>query len=335
MANTRLAYGPLRLDIDTSSEPLKFTGLLLNKSLRDDESEDYESDYESDIDDEANFEADACEKSPVLSGERLAYVETLINKAKSYLDNKRMNNTQVIDHLMKDGMVNLWFYPKHPVFIKNAKLNKFTRPVLFMWLPRLLGATITCPHCLSTSTVSCGWPTKPIARRIVGLNDCYWIVSRRQQCKTCEKKFNSNNSITVSNMEPHFRDMFPAFLTARSGLDLQVVNLLRASVAESLGINPFRNLLKANHMRSYDSRKLAYYSSLPPTPPKFRVKFEEFPAFKDPAYGGFVPSTSYLSEVYTSFILSYEAELTSQIVKASGTILGVDHSFKVCSFRFS
>ena len=60
MANTRLAYGPSRLDIDTSSEPLKFTGLTLNESLRDDESEDYESDYESDIDDETNLEADAC-----------------------------------------------------------------------------------------------------------------------------------------------------------------------------------------------------------------------------------------------------------------------------------
>ena len=80
-----------------------------------------------------------------------------------------------------------------------------------------------------------------------------------------------------------------ALLTSRSGLDFEVVDLLRSSVSESFGISSFQKMLKGNHMKRYDELQIQYYST------KSIVKkagcdlvLNEFPKFADTnGYGGF------------------------------------------------
>ena len=105
-------------------------------------------------------------------------------------------------------------------------------------------------------------------------------------------------------MDAHHRLLFPAYLTSRSGIDLEVVDLLRSSVSESFGISSFQKMLKGNHMKRYDEIKLQYFSSKSlAIKSGFNRTIAEFPKFADTrGYGGFYPSAKYLTEVYIKYI---------------------------------
>jgi hypothetical protein len=224
---------------------------------------------------------------------------------------------------------NFWIEPPDPVLSRKLTHWKyFVCPRVFVWMPEEIDlvSDIKCPKCTSKTKLK-GWPDKPVARRVVGLHDCYWILYRRHTCTNpeCHKNFSSLHPKVLQQLPIAVRNRFPAFLTAKSGLDMEVVHMLRASVAESCGMNPFRKLLAANHARKYASLKLDYNS----VNNAFAVP--SFPDFDDrEGYGGFVPSSKYLGTVYVSFILMHEQELAAQMVKASADIISVDHSFKVC-----
>eukprot|EP00158_Paraphelidium_tribonemae_P001163 Partr_v1_DN24051_c1_g1_i2_m34736 len=267
------------------------------------------------------------ESSPPLSGDRLDYVLAQLEIVKSKVRNKKAGENALV------SWNDFWIRPKLPLLSRNIPTpGQYPMPRIFLWLPRLLDVDIVCPHCGSCKTIVKGWPDKPVARRVVDLHDCYYLVARRQECKNdgCRKMFSSSHPRVVAALPHHVRELFPAVLTARSGLDKQVVQILRTSVSESFGLDAFRKMLKENHYRRYDSLKLQYYSIKKWASEKgaaerekatnntinvFAVatRLEEFPAFDDPdGYGGFHPSSKYLTEVYISFILSNESSLAAQ-----------------------
>ena len=151
-------------------------------------------------------------------------------------------------------LVNGWIYPPNPSFRASTSAIRYTFPRIFVWLPRYLTEVIKCPRCSSHSTKSDGWPTHPIARRVVDLHDCYYLATRRQKCNACNLSFMGNGLSILKSLPPHSLSLYPAFLTHRSGMDFQVINLLRHSVSESFGFESFKRLLKANHMRRHDER---------------------------------------------------------------------------------
>lgn len=139
----------------------------------------------------------------------------------------------------------------------------------------------------------------------------------------------------MAKFPAHIRHAFPAFLTSSSVIDLKLLQQLQTSVSDSLGLEPFRKLLKKNHRRQYMRDRVRYLAQvkfLCGEQFRFAVdpSFQEFPVFEDPdGYGSFHPSAKYLTSVYIKYVLMHEKSMTVQIAKAPRVVLSVDHSFKV------
>jgi hypothetical protein len=278
--------------------------------------------------------SDEC--TPPLAGFRLEAVKKAIDEVKKVL---KKHGSKAEKDARKKAISSLfnwsfWYTIQHPVVRDANSISGFVGPTrIFFWLPRIYGYKLACPYCSSEQTVSNGWPRDPIARRVVDLSDCYWIVGRRQWCKSCDREFMNTDQRVVDRLPDHFRLLFPAFLTWRSGVDLRLLEMLRTSVSHSMGISQFLGMLHENHSRQYDKLKLMYLSrnKLKRASNNFHGKLDEFPQFDDPkGYAGFVPTAGYLTEVYIMYILLHEKELAAQLAKATGEILSVDHSHKVC-----
>jgi hypothetical protein len=261
------------------------------------------------------------EKYPPLCGDRLKYILETLGRVKTEVSKPGgyMKATR-----------NGWIFPNEPAFMeKGIDANKYSRPKLFVWLPREFpGVKIKCPNCSSTETIPDGWPDKPPARRVIGLDECYFVVGRRQLCKRCKKKFNSYNPKVLSQIPYRFRMLFTARLTHRSGIDLNLLQLLRNAAAESFGFQSFRNMLIEAHMRRYHEKALAYHELIC-IHSSYVSKKTSFPDFKSPEYGGFIPSSRYLADTYLEYMEEHEPQLLAQLAKVSADTISVDHSHKV------
>ena len=100
----------------------------------------------------------------------------------------------------------------------------------------------------------------PLGRRVVDMNDCFYIVTSRFACKKCNTKFNGNNPILLQSLPYHIRQKFPAHLTKRSAMDWQVLNNLLTTVSESFGMSQSHRLLIENHARRYAGLRLEYFA---------------------------------------------------------------------------
>ena len=251
--------------------------------------------------------------------------------------NRRINNAIASGNSVSEIFDNgtLWFTAKNVLLLsEREKLNpeSYVIPRLFVWVPRLLGAKIKCPFCRSEDTTCKGWGDNPIARRVVDLHDCYFVMSRRQRCNNCSKSFFGHDSRVLDDLPDYISSQCPAFLTSRSGIDKKLLCLLRTCISESMGPEPFQRMLRENHIRKYMELKTCFMSSVweKKKAGSVIVSRDKFPAFWDPeGYGGFVPSSRYLVDVYVKFVFQHENELLGQVAKAPGSILSLDFSHKV------
>jgi hypothetical protein len=295
----------------------------------DDVTFEVESDLNEDLPDEN-------EETKPLAGCRLLYITEVLN----YVKQIHKVNTDIFNHSGTYSIVNGWIEPPEPCMQNNRRgPEHFCYPKLFVWNPQGFGDDVVkCYKCRSSKgVISNGWPDRPIARRVVGLDSCYFIVSKRYKCKGCNMQFNGYNEQVLAQMPEQVRLLFPCFLTHRSALDHNVLTLLRATVAESLGPGPFQDILTELHKQRYEKEKARYLGQLrthlaKPGTKHFFVKEspKPFPDFDDPCgYGGFIPSSRYLVSVCKSFILQNEAQLQAQIAKAPAEVLSADETFKV------
>ena len=237
-----------------------------------------------------------------------------------------------------------WFRtvdPKSKSDMPNYR--SYIMPRVFFWCPQhLMGKVrdaegmkdipVRCIKCNEPCT-SDGWQKSPLGRRIVDLHDCYYIVTSRFECSKCKAKFNGNHADLIRTLPSHVRNLYPAHLTKRSGIDLKLLDILRTSVSESFGLAPFRRMLLENHARRYFELRNLFYSKQIQCRESAGILMNQTPIATFPeflkGYGGFVPSSKYLTSCFVSFILKHEIALAAQIAKASGKILSVDHTFKV------
>ena len=108
-------------------------------------------------------------------------------------------------------------------------------PRIFVWLSEFLDKSpITCQNSecqyfkdsLHPMTVK-GWNDNPIARRVIGLDQNYFIITKRIQCRKipnsetsgCGKSMNYYDPVILDQLDPTFVAEFPAYLTHRSGID--------------------------------------------------------------------------------------------------------------------
>jgi hypothetical protein len=231
----------------------------------------------------------------------------------------------------------IWIEPKRTSFYaKNVLPAMFYLPRIALWAPHLITGleTLRCVHCNSAQLRSHG--QNETFRRVVGISRCYFIIQYRLICNGCGKTFSTGNSEFVKSLPVYVRDLFPCFLTKRSGLDKEVVALMLTAFDESFGPSPLADFIRERHNETYCETKLLYYAQFDAVNGLLRdaqgnrVYPDRFSEFGDKSgYAGYCPSGAYLQTVYIRYYEIVKPILDLEMMKRDGTVLSGDTSYKV------
>ncbi|KAJ7156180.1 hypothetical protein C8R46DRAFT_1294726, partial [Mycena filopes] len=94
-----------------------------------------------------------------------------------------------------------------------------------------------------------GWNSNPIARRVVDLDSCYYVLTKRLRCETCGKGCNMYDQGILTQLPGNLGNEFPAFLTHRSGIDKKLMTLIRSGIAQGLTSHSWERVLRELHIR--------------------------------------------------------------------------------------
>jgi hypothetical protein len=126
---------------------------------------------------------------------------------------------------------------------------------------------------------------------------------------------------------------FPAFLTHRSGIDISVMTLIRAGMANSTNSNSWAKVLGELHVREKDLRELQYlyFATKERTDPRHSTKvYEPFSDFEDRAgYAGFSPHRTYITAVYVDYMNHIRPALDQCVAALKCEMAKWDHSHKL------
>jgi len=136
-----------------------------------------------------------------------------------------------------------WVRPHDPYFamtksaqsVDGLNPNTLYYPTVFVWLPHLLDLSplrcknVECQQKNCVLTVK-GWNDNPVARRVVALDDVYYVMTMHMQCGVhtggCGKSWNLYDPVVMEQLDPALSSAFPAFLTHQSGIDKTVMTLV-------------------------------------------------------------------------------------------------------------
>ncbi|KAJ7602432.1 hypothetical protein FB45DRAFT_702231, partial [Roridomyces roridus] len=160
-----------------------------------------------------------------------------------------------------------WIHPPAPFFTLQKKVapSSLYFPSVFIWMPHLIklgGAELTCSNVLEQEAQSTlrpltrkGFNDKPLARRVIGLDRIYYIMTVCMQCrvdgpgeKGCGRSWNSYDPSILDQLDRGLAECFPAFLTARSGIDKTLMTLIRAGVAHRVSASAWSKILRKLHV---------------------------------------------------------------------------------------
>jgi hypothetical protein len=213
--------------LDDENNPLQ---PVIAPSINDDES-DSDYDDESSSAEIPNFEPDIdvldSEEGTGAGAVHLDYLNLIQSKIKKEIQKDRKV------HCISYG--NSWIYPDDPVAKSNDSCvdpSHFYIPPVFVWLPRMIWSHLKmpCPVCKNCNTEVHDWPPP---RRVVDLDKCYYILTRRYKCRDCHEKsekmknpsdkpaytFLPYDPVVLSLLPEPISSRFPALLSSRSGLD--------------------------------------------------------------------------------------------------------------------
>ncbi|KAJ7174303.1 hypothetical protein C8R46DRAFT_88386 [Mycena filopes] len=253
-----------------------------------------------------------------------------------------------------------WMHPRDPYFAlqKSGKSptgvtpDSLYWPSVFVWLPEYLHKNglaalgLKCPnsacqkHHTGVSLSPKGWNDDPIARRVVGLDRVYYVLTRRVQCASagngCGKSWNLYDSKIMEQLDPGLSAAFPAFLTHRSGVDKTVMTLIRAGMANSMNSNSWAKVLRELHFREKDLRELNYLYAVMTEQAKgnHAVKvYEPFSDFEDRSkYAGFTPHRTYITAIYVDYMDHIRSPLDQCVAALKCEFAKWDHSHKLTKY---
>jgi hypothetical protein len=228
-------------------------------------------------------------------------------------------------------------------------------PRIFVWLPDFLdNSPIACqnPECqyykdLSHAMTVKGWNDNPIARRVVGLDQNYFIITKIIHCRKipnsdssgCGKSLNYYDPGVLSQLDPVLVAEFPACLTHRSGIDKTLMALIRAGLAHRLSSSAWSKVLREIHVREHDLREIKYLQAI-----QRDIKFKRNHGYRVPSYqpfstfnnkseyAGFYPSRWFINRVYMDFMEEIRPALNQCLSALTGYIIKWDHSFKLVKY---
>ncbi|KAJ7744870.1 hypothetical protein B0H16DRAFT_1693088 [Mycena metata] len=200
-------------------------------------------------------------------------------------------------------------------------------PRIFVWLPKSLlpkDFEFQCIFCASSKMSEHGWNHNPVARRVVDLDSCYYILSKRIKCDSCKKSCSLYEDKILAQLPQDLANEFPAFLTHRSGIDKTLVTLIRSGIAQGTTAHGWERILRELHVRNRDLAEQEYLHALKNCPvSQLPAPLVPFSSFGDKeAYAGFAPSRWYINSVYTdymSYVKPHEDQAMSAI-PASATL---------------
>ncbi|KAG2191844.1 hypothetical protein INT47_009991, partial [Mucor saturninus] len=234
-----------------------------------------------------------------------------------------------------------WVHPRNPYFMLE-KSNKdpcdLYTPRVFLWFPHHLVKNLKCPVCEVNISVK-GFNKKPRARRIIDVNDCFYLMTMRYKCRNKDKThtFDGCNPALVRQLPLNLQAEFPAVLTHRSGLSKVLCKLMRPLFQHGIGPHRMAKVLRVMHTEKYDELQLQYYATLDSETENLSIlsmlqpkNYPEFSKFGDKMkYNGYVPSAKYISYAYSSLIAKVRPFMDQLMSFIDGTVLKGDHSFKI------
>jgi hypothetical protein len=250
-----------------------------------------------------------------------------------------------------------WVRKPDPIFAlrNSAKTDEGLNPTVlyypdvFVWLPHTIDRRpLTCQNKNCSRYQDSekrlkdkGWPDTPIARKVIGLECNYYIMTKRFYCQKdvsggCGQSWMLYHPDILKQLEPALADRFPAFLTHRSAIDKTLLALIRAGIAHHVSSSAWEEILRELHVREHDIRELWYLQSIQHEKmldAKYQrplKQYRPFSAFNNKSqYAGYSPSQKFITNVYLDFMENIRACLDQCVSALPGLILQWDHSFKV------
>jgi hypothetical protein len=248
------------------------------------------------------------------------------------------------------GRQGFTFLSPEPLTLTNARLIPEVHyyPVVHYFLPLDVdeNLSIQCPLCdIADKLEGHGWSR---ARRVIGLEDCYYVRTRRMYCSSCKKSSTPWEAYAMKKLPAHLSALLPCVLTARLAADRGVVALLRATMELGVGPQSFSHLLREMHSKHHAEKHLAYLSRIhtfnerarsagfrsPAAPSTVPV----FSAFDDRIrYAGVHGSANFWRQLLCRCMEVEEHGIRAKNAMITATITKGDHYFKVIrqSFTFN
>jgi hypothetical protein len=249
-----------------------------------------------------------------------------------------------------------WVQQQDPTFSLAFKgittsIQSLFMPRIFLWLPHFLVKTVACPKCgkeLEKNGIAA-------PRRIVDIDSCFWLLTWRYQCRPCATHFQGWSTDLLETLPRYIRLAFPAFLSYRSGISTALTQLLRTCYQHKMGAASIRALLLEMHTRKFDQRCTQYLEAglevelrnrsvieAQSTTGRRQTSLNDTFGYPDPkmpflgsfwdtnGYAGFVPSTSYLIDVYNKLVDASCPPADQHTSLLPVDQISIDDSHKVC-----
>ena len=153
--------------------------------------------------------------------------------------------------------------------IKSLSPNGFYLKHSKLWDPRVFGIKQPCIKCKRTGPVK-GFvsPSNPTTRLIYGLGNGrkdgnYYLHTFEVTCDNrdggCGARFLLTNPDAVALLPPDIQRRFPAFLSAKAGVDADLIKLAEQLVARGVGPTRIAQICLELATEAYDYAKAEYY----------------------------------------------------------------------------
>jgi hypothetical protein len=218
----------------------------------------------------------------------------------------------------------------------NPSLSGYYRDIL-VWIPdEQHQIKLPCPTCHSCEhTAVHGYNTKSVARRIIGMNNNYYIMTRRYICHACKKDgndkytFRGYNEDSMKRLPRQLSLTFPAMLTHKLGIDKMHIDLMRPLFDAGIKPNKYCDTVTELHHKEHDRLALLHEHS---TDGKYIGGISEremFSWFSDEQkYNGYVPSAKWFRRCYSKFMKSIREFQDNELKQREFDIGKIDVQFK-------
>ncbi|KAJ7273949.1 hypothetical protein C8J57DRAFT_1467039 [Mycena rebaudengoi] len=135
----------------------------------------------------------------------------------------------------------------------------------------------------------------------------------------------------LAQLPVHLQNEFPAFLTHRSGIDKNLVTLLRSGIAQGLTSHAWSRILRELHVRNRDLAELSYLHALKTYPcDELPQPLPVFSSFSDKnGFAGFSPSRWYLNQIYVDYMGYVKPHQDQAMAALPATLIRWDRSYKI------